>query len=70
MVWHYHAYVFSSSYYGFQGHILTLLTVVAGELMNTAAYAFAPAVLVTPLGALSVLIGSEIPFPSRRCSQF
>lgn len=25
--------------------------------MNTAAYAFAPAVLVTPLGALSVLIG-------------
>ncbi|OQE00871.1 hypothetical protein PENVUL_c045G08090 [Penicillium vulpinum] len=32
--------------------------VVAGELMNTAAYAFAPAVLVTPLGALSVLIGA------------
>ena len=31
--------------------------VVSGELMNTAAYAFAPAVLVTPLGALSVLIG-------------
>ncbi|RDW74413.1 uncharacterized protein DSM5745_07075 [Aspergillus mulundensis] len=31
---------------------------VSGELMNTAAYAFAPAVLVTPLGALSVLIGS------------
>lgn len=34
------------------------LLVVIGELMNTAAYAFAPAVLVTPLGALSVLIGS------------
>ncbi|KAJ5401135.1 hypothetical protein N7465_011624 [Penicillium sp. CMV-2018d] len=31
---------------------------VTGELMNTAAYAFAPAVLVTPLGALSVLIGA------------
>ncbi|KAJ5963992.1 uncharacterized protein N7479_003868 [Penicillium vulpinum] len=36
----------------------TLIVVVAGELMNTAAYAFAPAVLVTPLGALSVLIGA------------
>lgn len=32
------------------------VTVISGELMNTAAYAFAPAVLVTPLGALSVLI--------------
>ncbi|KAJ5920038.1 hypothetical protein N7516_010896 [Penicillium verrucosum] len=31
---------------------------VTGELMNTAAYAFAPAVLVTPLGALSVLVGA------------
>ncbi|KAF7596118.1 hypothetical protein BBP40_003380 [Aspergillus hancockii] len=29
-----------------------------GELLNTAAYAFAPAVLVTPLGALSVLISA------------
>lgn len=28
---------------------------VVGELVNFAAYAFAPAVLVTPLGALSVL---------------
>ncbi|KAJ5887388.1 magnesium transporter [Penicillium taxi] len=35
---------------------LTML--LTGELMNTAAYAFAPAVLVTPLGALSVLISS------------
>lgn len=34
-----------------------MIAVVSGELMNTAAYAFAPAVLVTPLGALSVLIG-------------
>jgi magnesium transporter len=31
--------------------------VVLGELFNFAAYAFAPAILVTPLGALSVLIG-------------
>lgn len=31
--------------------------VVVGEIFNFAAYAFAPAILVTPLGALSVLIG-------------
>ena len=30
---------------------------VIGEIANFAAYAFAPAILVTPLGALSVLIG-------------
>ncbi|KAL5335689.1 magnesium transporter [Aspergillus crustosus] len=34
------------------------IMLVSGEIMNTAAYAFAPAVLVTPLGALSVLIGT------------
>jgi len=33
------------------------MTVVIGEVANFAAYAFAPAILVTPLGALSVLIG-------------
>jgi len=31
---------------------------VTGEIFNFAAYAFAPAVLVTPLGALSVLTGT------------
>lgn len=31
--------------------------VILGEIANFAAYAFAPAILVTPLGALSVLIG-------------
>ena len=31
--------------------------VALGETFNFAAYAFAPAILVTPLGALSVLIG-------------
>lgn len=37
---------------------LMLSSVVAvGEVANFAAYAFAPAILVTPLGALSVLIG-------------
>ncbi|CDO73045.1 hypothetical protein BN946_scf185007.g99 [Trametes cinnabarina] len=30
---------------------------VAGEIANFAAYAFAPPILVTPLGALSVIIG-------------
>ncbi|KAF5000122.1 hypothetical protein FDECE_11284 [Fusarium decemcellulare] len=33
---------------------------VAGELFNFAAYSFAPAVLVTPLGALSVLTGTVL----------
>lgn len=35
-------------------------TVVIGEICNFAAYAFAPAILVTPLGALSVLIGAVL----------
>lgn len=35
---------------------LVLLPVGAGEVANFAAYAFAPATLVTPLGALSVLV--------------
>jgi len=34
--------------------------VIAGEVCNFAAYAFAPAILVTPLGALSVLIGAVL----------
>lgn len=37
-----------------------LYTGVFGEILNAAAYAFAPAILVTPLGALSVLIGSVL----------
>lgn len=37
--------------------IVGILLVVMGEIANFAAYAFAPAILVTPLGALSVLIG-------------
>ena len=35
-------------------------TLVIGEVANLAAYAFAPAILVTPLGALSVLIGAVL----------
>lgn len=33
---------------------------VIGEVCNFAAYAFAPAILVTPLGALAVLIGAVL----------
>lgn len=33
---------------------------VIGEICNFAAYAFAPAILVTPLGALAVLIGAVL----------
>lgn len=39
---------------------LTPCTVGIGEVCNFAAYAFAPAILVTPLGALSVLIGAVL----------
>ncbi|TFK49296.1 DUF803-domain-containing protein [Heliocybe sulcata] len=35
-------------------------TLVLGEVANFAAYAFAPPILVTPLGALSVLIGAVL----------
>ena len=37
-----------------------IVTMVVGEIANFAAYAFAPAILVTPLGALSVLIGAVL----------
>ncbi|KAH9906462.1 DUF803 domain membrane protein [Xylariomycetidae sp. FL2044] len=37
-----------------------IVTMVVGEICNFAAYAFAPAILVTPLGALSVLIGAVL----------
>ncbi|EWC47113.1 hypothetical protein DRE_03482 [Drechslerella stenobrocha 248] len=36
------------------------VTMVIGEVANFAAYAFAPALLVTPLGALSVLVGAVL----------
>jgi len=39
------------------GQTLTYTAVVIGEIANFAAYAFAPPIMVTPLGALSVLIG-------------
>ena len=37
-----------------------MLTMGLGEIANFAAYAFAPAILVTPLGALSVLTGAVL----------
>ena len=37
-----------------------MITMALGEFANFAAYAFAPAVLVTPLGALSVLVGAVL----------
>jgi hypothetical protein len=37
-----------------------MVMMVLGELFNFAAYAFAPAVLVTPLGALSVLTATVL----------
>lgn len=37
-----------------------IITMVLGEVLNFSAYAFAPAILVTPLGALSVLIGAVL----------
>ncbi|EFJ25462.1 hypothetical protein SELMODRAFT_267604 [Selaginella moellendorffii] len=35
-----------------------MITMIVGEIANFAAYAFAPAVLVTPLGALSIIVSA------------
>ncbi|EFN58445.1 hypothetical protein CHLNCDRAFT_19917 [Chlorella variabilis] len=37
-----------------------LITMALGEVANFAAYAFAPAILVTPLGALSIIISAVL----------
>ena len=37
---------------------------VVGEIANFAAYAFAPAILVTPLGALSIIVRCACHHPS------
>ncbi|GAB2210015.1 hypothetical protein Droror1_Dr00015265 [Drosera rotundifolia] len=36
-----------------------MITMIVGEIANFAAYAFAPAILVTPLGALSIIFSSS-----------
>lgn len=41
-------------------NLFIFLTVIVGEVANFAAYAFAPAILVTPLGALSIIIRHEL----------
>ncbi|RKF83896.1 putative magnesium transporter NIPA4 [Golovinomyces cichoracearum] len=56
--------------HGFEGNGYTYLkspiwwagiaALIVGEVANFAAYAFAPAILITPLGALSVLIGAVL----------
>ena len=37
-----------------------MLTMIVGEVANFAAYAFAPAVLVTPLGALAIIVSAVL----------
>lgn len=39
---------------------LGLITMIFGEIANFVAYAFAPAVLVTPLGALSIIVSAVL----------
>ncbi|KAJ6303004.1 hypothetical protein OIU77_016982 [Salix suchowensis] len=39
---------------------LGMITMIVGEVANFVAYAFAPAVLVTPLGALSIIISAVL----------
>ncbi|XP_002982835.2 probable magnesium transporter NIPA4 [Selaginella moellendorffii] len=37
-----------------------MITMIFGEVANFAAYAFAPAILVTPLGALSIIVSAAL----------
>ncbi|CAO2835280.1 unnamed protein product [Amaranthus hypochondriacus] len=37
-----------------------MITMIVGEIANFAAYAFAPAILVTPLGAVSIIISASL----------
>ncbi|KAK8571655.1 hypothetical protein V6N12_027733 [Hibiscus sabdariffa] len=37
-----------------------MITMIIGEVANFAAYAYAPAILVTPLGALSIIFSSVL----------
>ncbi|GAB4835265.1 hypothetical protein Ancab_000174 [Ancistrocladus abbreviatus] len=39
---------------------LGMITMIVGEVANCVAYAFAPAVLVTPLGALSIIVSAVL----------
>ncbi|XP_072065831.1 probable magnesium transporter NIPA3 isoform X2 [Arachis hypogaea] len=37
-----------------------MITMIVGEIANFVAYAFAPTVLVTPLGALSIIVSAVL----------
>lgn len=37
-----------------------MITMILGEFMNFAAYAYAPAILVTPLGAMSIIVSTVL----------
>ncbi|URE25707.1 hypothetical protein MUK42_15553 [Musa troglodytarum] len=39
---------------------LGMITMIVGEIANFSAYAFAPAILVTPLGALSIIVSAVL----------
>ena len=45
-----------------------MLTMIVGEVANFAAYAFAPAILVTPLGALSIIVRYPSIYPTMNCN--
>ncbi|CAO2831363.1 unnamed protein product [Amaranthus hypochondriacus] len=47
-----HSYLFEPWWW------IGMITMIVGEIANFAAYAFAPAILVTPLGALSIIFSS------------
>ncbi|WMV50522.1 hypothetical protein MTR67_043907 [Solanum verrucosum] len=49
-----------STYLGETLTACCIATVIVGEVANFAAYAFAPAILVTPLGALSIIISAVL----------
>ncbi|RZC54176.1 hypothetical protein C5167_013042 [Papaver somniferum] len=47
-----------------------MITMIVGEVANFAAYAFAPAILVTPLGALSIIIRHDTNSFPKLCEIF
>lgn len=58
-VWLFNALVSQISYkinYSYLSSFWEIFIVILGEVANFVAYAFAPAVLVTPLGALSIIV--------------
>nr|BAK07667.1 predicted protein [Hordeum vulgare subsp. vulgare] len=46
-----------------------MITMIVGEIANFVAYAFAPAVLVTPLGALSIIVSAGPFHPERETAR-